>query len=88
MMERAGTRVRPWMGLAAVLLAGAASSAPISRPGWVWTESDLVANPPVLAEAEVTGGRRASIRATTTPPIESLWPLRYFVVLCTTRSAP
>ena len=26
--------------------------------------------------------------AITTPPIESLWPLRYFVVLCTTRSAP
>ncbi len=72
-MERAGTRVRPWMGLAAVLLAGAASSAPISRPGWVWTESDLVANPPVLAEAEVTGGRRASIRATTAQSIR--WAL-------------
>ena len=26
--------------------------------------------------------------ATTTPPMLSLWPLRYFVVLCTTRSAP
>ena len=26
--------------------------------------------------------------AMTTPPIESLWPFRYFVVLCTTRSAP
>ena len=26
--------------------------------------------------------------ATTTPPTLSLWPLRYFVVLCTTRSAP
>ncbi len=30
----------------------------------------------------------ASCCATTSPPTLSLWPLRYFVVLCSTRSAP
>ena len=30
----------------------------------------------------------SSRAATTTPPMLSLWPFRYFVVLCTTRSAP
>jgi hypothetical protein len=30
----------------------------------------------------------SSLLATTTPPITSEWPPRYFVVACTTRSAP
>ena len=41
----------------------------------------------VLNELAATRCRRRAL-AMTTPPIESLWPLRYFVVLWMTRSAP
>ena len=44
--------------------------------------------PAISCSARMRSKMPSAARATTAPPSTSLWPLRYFVVECTTKSAP